>query len=32
MDEHTLATTYYVLQSVAAKALDHRGVQRHNGA
>ena len=31
MDEHTLATTYYVLQSVAAKALDHRGVQRHNG-
>lgn len=32
MDEHTLATTYYVLQSVAAKALDHRGIQKHAGA
>jgi hypothetical protein len=32
MDEHTLAMTYYVLQSVAAKALNHRGVQRHNNA
>ena len=32
MDEHTLATTYYVLQSVAAKALDHRGIQKHDGA
>jgi hypothetical protein len=31
-DEHTLATTYYVLQSVAAKALDHRGIQKHDGA
>jgi len=31
-DEHTLASTYYVLQSVAAKALDHRGIQKHNGA
>lgn len=31
MDEHTLATTYYVLQSVAAKALDHRGIQKHKG-
>jgi hypothetical protein len=30
-DEHTLASTYYVLQSVAAKALDHRGMQKHNG-
>lgn len=32
MDEHTLAATYYVLQSVAAKALDHRGIQKHAGA
>jgi len=32
MDEHTLAMTYYVLQSVAAKALNHRGLQRHNNA
>lgn len=31
-DEHTLATTYYILQSVAAKALDHRGIQKHDGA
>ena len=31
-DEHTLASTYYVLQSVAAKALDHRGIQKHDGA
>jgi len=31
IDEHTLATTYYILQSVTAKALDHRGVQKHNG-
>ncbi len=31
-DEHTLASTYYVLQSVAAKALDHRGMQKHDGA
>jgi hypothetical protein len=30
-DEHTLATTYYVLQSVAAKAMDHRGIQKHAG-
>jgi len=30
-DEHTLASTYYVLQSLAAKALDHRGIQKHNG-
>lgn len=30
-DEHTLASTYYVLQSVAAKALDHRGIQKHKG-
>ncbi len=30
-DEHTLASTYYVLQSVAAKALEHRGIQKHNG-
>lgn len=32
MDEHTLAMTYYVLQSVAAKPLNHRGIQRHNNA
>ncbi len=32
MDEHTLAMTYYVLQSVGAKALNHRGVQKHAGA
>jgi len=31
-DEHTLASTYYILQSVAAKALDHRGMQKHDGA
>lgn len=30
-DEHTLASTYYILQSVAAKALEHRGIQKHNG-
>ena len=30
-DEHTLASTYYILQSVAAKALDHRGIQKHKG-
>lgn len=30
-DEHTLASTYYVLQSLAAKALDHRGIQKHDG-
>ena len=30
-DEHTLASTYYILQSVAAKALDHRGMQKHAG-
>jgi hypothetical protein len=30
-DEHTLASTYYILQSVAAKALDYRGVQKHAG-
>jgi len=30
-DEHTLASTYYVLQSLAAKALDYRGIQKHNG-
>jgi len=32
IDEHTLTTTYYILQSVAAKALDYRGVQKHAGA
>lgn len=32
MDEHTLASTYYILQSVAAKALEHRGIQKHAGA
>lgn len=32
MDEHTLAMTYYVLQSVGAKPLNHRGIQRHVGA
>jgi len=32
MDEHTLAMTYYVLQSVGAKPLNHRGIQRHAGA
>jgi hypothetical protein len=32
MDEHTLAMTYYVLQSVGAKALDFRGIQKHAGA
>lgn len=32
MDEHTLAMNYYVLQSVGAKALNHRGIQRHAGA
>lgn len=30
MDQHTLAMTYYVLQSVAAKALNHRGIQRQS--
>lgn len=32
MSEHTLAMTYYVLQSVGAKPLNHRGIQRHAGA
>lgn len=32
MDEHTLAMTYYVLQSVGAKPLNHRGIQKHAGA
>jgi hypothetical protein len=30
-DEHTLASTYYILQSLAAKALEHRGIQKHAG-
>jgi hypothetical protein len=32
LDEHTLSMTYYVLQSVGAKALNHRGIHKHNGA
>ena len=32
IDEHTLAMTYYVLQSVGAKPLNHRGIQKHAGA
>lgn len=31
MDEHKLAMTYYVLQCVGAKPLNHRGVQKHAG-
>lgn len=32
MDEHKLAMTYYVLQTVGAKPLNHRGMQKHAGA
>jgi hypothetical protein len=32
LDFGTLAMRYYVLQSVAAKALNHRGVQKHTNA
>jgi hypothetical protein len=31
-DEHNLSITYYVLQTFGAKALNHRGMQRHTGA
>lgn len=32
MDEKKLSRSYIVLQTFAAKALDHRGVQKHAGA
>jgi hypothetical protein len=32
LSEEKLSMTYYVLQSVGAKALNHRGVQKHAGA
>jgi hypothetical protein len=32
LDFGTLAMRYYILQSVAAKALNHRGVQKHTNA
>jgi hypothetical protein len=32
VDEETLSKKYIVMQSFAAKAIDHRGVQRHDGA
>ena len=32
LSEETLSMTYYVLQSVGAKALNHRGIQKHAGA
>ncbi len=32
MDEETLSQNWAVLQAVAAKALNHRGVQKHAGA
>jgi hypothetical protein len=31
-DEHNLSITYYVLQTFGAKALNHRGIQKHAGA
>ena len=32
LDERTLAREYIVLQTFAAKALEHRGAQKHAGA
>lgn len=32
LSEEKLSMTYYVLQSFGAKALNHRGMQRHTGA
>jgi hypothetical protein len=32
LSEEKLSMTYYVLQSVGAKALNHRGIQKHAGA
>ena len=32
IDPETMAQNFYVLQPVAAKALNHRGVQKHAGA
>lgn len=32
MDEQTLSQNWAVLQAFAAKAMNHRGLQRHNGA
>lgn len=32
MDEHKLSMTYYVLQCFGAKAMNHRGIQKHAGA
>jgi hypothetical protein len=32
MSEEKLSMTYYVLQSFGAKALNHRGIQKHAGA
>lgn len=32
IDNETLSRNYIILQTFAAKALDHRGIQKHNGA
>jgi hypothetical protein len=32
VEERTMSQNFIVLQTFAAKAIDHRGVQRHDGA
>ena len=32
MDERRMSQTYYVLQTFGVKAMNHRGIQKHNGA